>query len=52
MLAFDVGANVGRWSLSNASRFDKIVAVEASPSTFERLRRGCDHVPAEYGSLI
>lgn len=46
MLAFDIGANVGRWSLANASRFDRIVAVEGSPITFERLRDACGHAPS------
>lgn len=41
MLAFDIGANVGRWSLANIGRFDKIVAVEGSPPTFERLKQAC-----------
>jgi FkbM family methyltransferase len=35
---FDIGANVGKWSLSNLSNGVKIIAVEASPDVFERLR--------------
>jgi FkbM family methyltransferase len=34
---FDIGANIGKWSLENISSCEKIVAVEASPSTFARL---------------
>lgn len=34
---FDIGANVGNWSLSNINNCDKIVSVEASPNTFNRL---------------
>lgn len=28
MLYFDIGANVGRWSLANVDTADKIIAVE------------------------
>jgi FkbM family methyltransferase len=35
---FDIGANVGSWSLANSSKCDRIIAVEASPFTFEKLR--------------
>jgi FkbM family methyltransferase len=38
---FDIGANVGRWSLSNIHRCNKIIAVEASPSTFRQLVQHC-----------
>ena len=34
---FDIGANIGKWSLENITGCEKIVAVEASPSTFARL---------------
>lgn len=37
MLIFDIGANVGRYSLANIGRARKIVAVEASPRTYTRL---------------
>ena len=40
---FDIGANIGRWSLANIDSCDKIIAVEASPITFEGLRRHCVH---------
>lgn len=40
---FDIGANVGKWSLANISSCDKIIAVEASPLTFERLKKECNH---------
>jgi FkbM family methyltransferase len=34
---FDIGANTGQWSLANRCRCEKIIAVEASPITFEKL---------------
>lgn len=34
---FDIGANVGKWSLANIATCDKIIAVEASPDTFNKL---------------
>jgi FkbM family methyltransferase len=34
---FDIGANIGSWTLANIERCDKIVTVEASPITFEKL---------------
>lgn len=40
---FDIGANVGKWSLANINLCDKIIAVEASPSTFQRLKNECKH---------
>jgi FkbM family methyltransferase len=38
---FDIGANVGKWSLSNIKQCDKIISIEASPITFERLADKC-----------
>jgi FkbM family methyltransferase len=37
MLCFDVGANIGNWSLANVNKFNKIIAVEASPLVFNKL---------------
>ena len=34
---FDIGANDGLWSLANIDACDKIIAIEASPITFQRL---------------
>ena len=34
---FDIGANIGKWSLSNLNNCEKIVAIEASPTTFKNL---------------
>jgi len=38
---FDIGSNVGNWSLQNIDLCDKIIAIEASPITFERLINNC-----------
>jgi len=40
---FDIGSNVGKWSLSNIESCDKIISVEASPITFGRLVEHCKH---------
>ena len=34
---FDIGANIGKWSLANIGNCNKIIAIEASPYTFKRL---------------
>jgi FkbM family methyltransferase len=34
---FDIGANIGNWSLENFPQCEKIILVEASPTTFHRL---------------
>jgi len=38
---FDIGANVGCWSLANVDQCSKIIAVEASPKIFEGLANNC-----------
>ena len=43
MLAFDIGANIGLWSLSNVNNYDKIVSIEASPITFQKLLNNAKH---------
>lgn len=40
---FDIGANIGKWSLNNIKYTDKIIAVEASPSTFIKLQNFCNN---------
>jgi hypothetical protein len=40
---FDIGSNIGNWSLSNINLCDKIIAVEASPITFNELADRCKH---------
>lgn len=34
---FDIGSNIGNWSLANENKCDKIISVEASPNTFNKL---------------
>jgi len=36
-ICFDIGANIGNWSLQNVNKYDKIIAVEASENTFNTL---------------
>ena len=43
MLYFDIGANIGCWSLENVDRCDKIVSIEASPITFNKLVNNCNN---------
>lgn len=40
---FDIGANIGSWALANINQCNKIIAVEASPITFNRLVNNCKH---------
>ncbi len=40
-LFFDIGSNIGSWSLENITRCDKIISVEASPITFRKLVNNC-----------
>ena len=41
-LCFDIGAHIGAWSLKNINKYDKIVAVEASENTFNKLLQNID----------
>ena len=34
---FDIGSNIGRWTLANINNTSKIISVEASPNTFNSL---------------
>lgn len=38
---FDIGANVGDWAKANIHKCNKIISVEASPITFDRLVNNC-----------
>jgi FkbM family methyltransferase len=38
---FDIGANIGNWSLANINQCDKIISIEASPITFTSLVNNC-----------
>lgn len=43
-MIFDVGANVGNWALANNNPFNRIIAIEASPTTFHKLVNNCNHI--------
>ena len=47
MLYFDIGSNIGLWALANVGAADKIISIEASPATFERLVNNCQHSKIE-----
>jgi FkbM family methyltransferase len=36
---FDIGANIGDYSISNKDNATKIIAIEASPNTYSILKR-------------
>lgn len=36
---FDIGANVGKWSLENIGLCEKIIALEPDPDTFKKLQQ-------------
>ena len=38
---FDIGSNIGNWSLANINLCDKIISIEASPLTFKKLVNNC-----------
>ena len=40
---FDIGSNIGLWALANIGKCDKIVSVEASPPTYQKLIDNCKH---------
>lgn len=40
---FDIGANIGKWSLANIHNCNKIIAIEASPSTYITLLNTVTH---------
>jgi hypothetical protein len=40
-LYFDIGANVGKWCLENIKRCEKIIALEPSKDTYEKLIKNC-----------
>ena len=38
---FDIGSNVGKWSLENVNKCEKIISIEASPITYKKLQNNC-----------
>lgn len=45
MLIFDIGANIGRYSIANYTDRTTLVAVEASPQTFQTLLQNTEQYP-------
>ena len=43
MFCFDIGGNIGRWTLENINNFDKIICIEASPLTYGNLIRNINN---------
>ena len=41
MLYFDIGANIGKWSLANINNCKRIIAVEASSNIYKSLVHNC-----------
>jgi FkbM family methyltransferase len=42
-LIFDIGANIGRWTIANINSVDRFITIEASPRTFERLKNNINN---------
>jgi FkbM family methyltransferase len=38
---FDIGSNIGDWTLANINQCNKIISIEASPITFKQLVNNC-----------
>ena len=45
MLFFDIGANIGKWVVSNVNVHDIVIAVEPSPVAFSKLLENVDALP-------
>lgn len=45
MLLFDIGANIGKWAVSNVNIYDRIIAVEPGPTAFAKLVENVDMLP-------
>ena len=45
MIFFDIGANIGKWTVSNVNTIDKIIAVEPSPKAFSILQDNIERLP-------
>jgi FkbM family methyltransferase len=42
-LVFDIGANIGSWTLSNINSADRFITIEASPRTFKKLQNNINN---------
>lgn len=40
---FDIGANIGQWSIANVDNCKKIIAIEAVPETYDILLKNTNH---------
>jgi FkbM family methyltransferase len=40
---FDIGSNIGMWTLVNINQCDKIISIEASPEIFNKLVYNCQN---------
>ncbi len=40
---FDIGSNIGLWSLANINTCNSIISIEASPITYRKLIENCKH---------
>ena len=48
---FDIGSNIGNWSLANINQCNKIISIEASPITFNRLVDNCKNDKNNFSKL-
>jgi FkbM family methyltransferase len=37
MFCFDIGANIGSWTIANKDKYDKIISIEPAPIIYEKL---------------
>jgi FkbM family methyltransferase len=44
MLCFDIGANIGKWTIANINEFDHIISIEAAPDIFDELVNNTQHL--------
>jgi hypothetical protein len=40
---FDIGSNIGNWAIANVNNCNKIISIEASHITFEKLKKNCNN---------
>lgn len=45
MLLFDIGANIGKWTVANVNIYDRVIAIEPSPSAFNKLTENIEALP-------
>lgn len=52
MLFFDIGANIGAWTVANIDMQNTIVAVEPSPKAFSILKKNINNLPASLSQNV